>query len=128
MTASPSPLGLASGSVSPPPTLSSSAGLQLGGLTSTANRTLLSAAPGAEAMTKFRAASTATAAMFGAAGAQSLFAKLGNVPRSLGGGGTSPLEAKPTGRSRLLEDFRYVFVFCYINYCVNIKVSHSALE
>uniref|UniRef100_A0A1B6D0L4 PUM-HD domain-containing protein n=1 Tax=Clastoptera arizonana TaxID=38151 RepID=A0A1B6D0L4_9HEMI len=107
VTASPSPLGLPSGSVSPPPALGSSASLQLGGLTSTANRTLLSAAPGAEAMTKFRAAGTATAAMFGTASAGSLFAKLGGVPgRTLGGGGTSPLESKPTGRSRLLEDFR----------------------
>lgn len=108
MTASPSPLGLPSGSVSPPPALGSSASLQLGGLTSTANRTLLSAAPGAEAMTKFRAAGTATAAMFGTASAGSLFAKLGSVQRTLGGGGTSPLESKPTGRSRLLEDFRYL--------------------
>ncbi|XP_046669067.1 pumilio homolog 2 isoform X4 [Homalodisca vitripennis] len=99
VTASPSPLGLASGSVSPPPTLGSSAGLQLGALTTSANRTLLSAAPGAEAMTKFRAAGTML-------GTNSLFAKLGTVPRTLGGGGTSPLETKPTGRSRLLEDFR----------------------
>lgn len=99
VTASPSPLGLASGSVSPPPL--GSAGLQLGALTSSASRTLLSAAPGAEAMTKYRTAGT----MLGTN--SSLFAKIGgNVPRTLGGGGTSPLEAKPSGRSRLLEDFR----------------------
>ncbi|XP_054272082.1 pumilio homolog 2 isoform X4 [Macrosteles quadrilineatus] len=99
VTASPSPLGLASGSVSPPPALGSSAGLQLGALTTSANRSLLSAAPGAEAMTKFRASTTML-------GTNSLFAKLGTVPRSLGQTSTSPLEAKPTGRSRLLEDFR----------------------
>lgn len=97
VTASPSPLG---NSVSPPPTLGTSAGLQLGALTTSANRTLLSAAPGAEAMTKFRAAGNMLST-------NSLFAKLGgSVPRTLGGGGTSPLEPKPTGRSRLLEDFR----------------------
>lgn len=100
VTASPSPLGLASGSVSPPPALGSSASLQLGALTTPATRTLLSAAPGAEAMTKFRTAGTML-------GTNSLFAKIGgSVPRTLGGGGTSPLEAKSTGRSRLLEDFR----------------------
>lgn len=52
-------------------------------------------------MTKYRTAGT----MLGTN--SSLFAKIGgNVPRTLGGGGTSPLEAKPSGRSRLLEDFR----------------------
>lgn len=115
VTASPSPLGLgASGSLTPPPTLTSTTSLQLGGLTTTANRSLLSAAPGAEAMNKFRAVNNGATPMFsattaGAVAAGSLFAKLGGVPRPLGGGGTSPLEAKPSGRSRLLEDFRLFF-------------------
>nr|XP_014279847.2 pumilio homolog 2 isoform X2 [Halyomorpha halys] len=103
VTASGSPLGLAgSGSVTPPPLGSGSGGLQLGGLTGT--RSLLSAAPGAEA--KFRSSapsSTAAAAAGSVFGAPSLFAKLGSVPRALT---TSPLDTKPAGRSRLLEDFR----------------------
>ncbi|XP_014244015.1 pumilio homolog 2 isoform X4 [Cimex lectularius] len=96
--ASASPLGLASGSVTPPPLGSGSGGLQLGGLTG--GRSLLSAAPGAEA--KFRTSTTTPGGgVLGTPG--SLFAKLGGVARTLT---ASPLDSKPTGRSRLLEDFR----------------------
>ncbi|XP_039296325.1 pumilio homolog 2 [Nilaparvata lugens] len=132
VTASPSPLGLTSGgSLTPPPSaLNSSCSLQLGGLTTPggASRGLLSsAAPGAEAMNKYKANGSAAAAMFGAvaatgaaqtsAAAGSLFAKMG-VARTIGtavvgpvagAGGTSPLDSKSTGRSRLLEDFRLLF-------------------
>lgn len=63
-TASQSPLGLASGSLTPPPTMGGSASnLQLGlmgGSTNNANRSLMNAAPGAEAMSKFRASGTET--------------------------------------------------------------------
>uniref|UniRef100_A0A0A9WS98 PUM-HD domain-containing protein n=1 Tax=Lygus hesperus TaxID=30085 RepID=A0A0A9WS98_LYGHE len=97
--ASGSPLGLASGSVTPPPLGSSSGGLQLGGLTG--GRSLLSAAPGAEAKFRTSAATTGSGVLNNAPG--SLFAKLGNVARTLT---ASPLDTKPTGRSRLLEDFR----------------------
>jgi len=56
-TASQSPLGLASGSLTPPPTMGSASNLQLGLMSSAnnANRGLINAAPGAEAMSKFRA-------------------------------------------------------------------------
>lgn len=104
LPASGSPLGLASGSVTPPPLGSSGGGLQLGGLTGAGagGRSILSAAPGAEA--KFRTSATAPggAGVLGNAPG-SLFAKLGNVARTLT---ASPLESKATGRSRLLEDFR----------------------
>ncbi|RZF36654.1 hypothetical protein LSTR_LSTR012333 [Laodelphax striatellus] len=129
VTASASPLGLTSGgSLTPPPSaLSSSCNLQLGGLTTSSRGGLLSsAAPGAEAMNKYRAAAaTAANSVFGAAAATgaatSLFAaKIGGVPRTIGtavvgpaaaaaGGNAtaaSPLDSKSTGRSRLLEDFR----------------------
>ncbi|XP_073983780.1 pumilio isoform X6 [Rhodnius prolixus] len=115
VTASASPLGLPSGSVTPPPLGSTGGGLQLGGLTG--GRSLLSAAPGAEA--KFRSGGSGAVpstggpqsggGVFGSGAgtgsggaATSLFAKLG-VSRTLA---TSPLDTKPTGRSRLLEDFR----------------------
>jgi len=56
-TASQSPLGLASGSLTPPPAMGSASNLQMGLMSSAnnANRGLMNAAPGAEAMSKFRA-------------------------------------------------------------------------
>ncbi|KAK7790906.1 hypothetical protein R5R35_000917 [Gryllus longicercus] len=121
VTASPSPLGLASGSLTPPPALGASAGLQLGALGGAGGRGVLSAAPGAEAA-KFRngggvggvggVAGLASNGMFGSS--SSLFTKLGG-----GGAGARAAAAaaaaaagvasggdKPPGRSRLLEDFR----------------------
>lgn len=58
--ASQSPLGLASGSLTPPPTMGSASNLQLGLMNSAnnANRGLMNPAPGAEAMSKFRASGT----------------------------------------------------------------------
>lgn len=55
--ASQSPLGLASGSLTPPPAMGSASNLQMGlmGSANNANRGLINAAPGAEAMSKFRA-------------------------------------------------------------------------
>lgn len=97
-----SPLGLAgSGSLTPPP-LSSS--LQLGALSSTtgAARSLLSAAPGAEAKYRATTAAPQPSAFATAPQTNSLFSKF-PVTRALN---TSPLESKPNGRSRLLEDFR----------------------
>ncbi|XP_069945143.1 pumilio homolog 2 isoform X2 [Cherax quadricarinatus] len=91
VTASPGPIGLTSGSLTPPPSLSStSSALPLGALMS-GNR-VISAAPGAEA--KFRNGSTN--GMFNSGGPSSLFPPL---KRNLS------LD-KCTGRSRLLEDFR----------------------
>nr|CAD7409866.1 unnamed protein product [Timema cristinae] len=107
VTSSHSPLGLPSGPLTPPPTLTmgSSTNLQLGALMSSAAAStrgvgVLSAAPGAEAA-KFRnGVGLATNGMFGSS--SSLFSKLGGgVPRPTGAG----LE-KSAGRSRLLEDFR----------------------
>nr|CAD7595823.1 unnamed protein product [Timema genevievae] len=106
VTSSHSPLGLPSGPLTPPPTLTmgSSTNLQLGALMSSAAAStrgvgVLSAAPGAEAA-KFRnGVGLATNGMFGSS--SSLFSKLGGgVPRPTGAG----LE-KSAGRSRLLEDF-----------------------
>lgn len=91
VTASPGPIGLTSGSLTPPPSLSNtSTSLPLGALMS-GNR-VISAAPGAEA--KFRNGSTN--GMFNSGGPSSLFPPL---KRNLS------LD-KCTGRSRLLEDFR----------------------
>ncbi|XP_069999716.1 pumilio homolog 2 isoform X11 [Penaeus vannamei] len=91
VTASPGPIGLTSGSLTPPPSLSNtSSALPLGALMS-GNR-VISAAPGAEA--KFRNGSTN--GMFTSGGSSSLFPP---IKRNLS------LE-KCTGRSRLLEDFR----------------------
>ncbi|XP_042228937.1 pumilio homolog 2-like isoform X6 [Homarus americanus] len=91
VTASPGPIGLTSGSLTPPPSLSNtSSALPLGALMS-GNR-VISAAPGAEA--KFRNGSTN--GMFNSGGPSSLFPPL---KRNLS------LD-KCTGRSRLLEDFR----------------------
>ncbi|KAI5694062.1 hypothetical protein M8J75_010153 [Diaphorina citri] len=124
VTASPSPLGLNSGSLTPPPSLSTSTNLQLGGLISTqaqARSSLLSAAPGAEAaMSKFRSNGTlvtngtgAGGAMFGNTGSAasgttgSLFAKLVRPSPTSGGLGGVPLGDKAAQtRSRVLEDFR----------------------
>ncbi|XP_068236506.1 pumilio homolog 2-like isoform X11 [Palaemon carinicauda] len=89
VTASPGPIGLTSGSLTPPPSLSTSSALPLGALVS-GNR-VISAAPGAEA--KFRNGSTN--GMF-TGGSSTLFPPL---KRNLS------LD-KCTGRSRLLEDFR----------------------
>ncbi|XP_026682799.1 maternal protein pumilio, partial [Diaphorina citri] len=123
VTASPSPLGLNSGSLTPPPSLSTSTNLQLGGLISTqaqARSSLLSAAPGAEAaMSKFRSNGTlvtngtgAGGAMFGNTGSAasgttgSLFAKLVRPSPTSGGLGGVPLGDKAAQtRSRVLEDF-----------------------
>lgn len=60
VTASQSPLGLASGSLTPPPAMGSASNLQLGlmGSANNANRGLMNPAPGAEAMSKFRASGT----------------------------------------------------------------------
>lgn len=57
IAASQSPLGLASGSLTPPPAMGSASNLQMGLMNSAnnANRGLINAAPGAEAMSKFRA-------------------------------------------------------------------------
>ncbi|KAK6633384.1 hypothetical protein RUM44_003986 [Polyplax serrata] len=97
VTAAPSPLGL-TGSLTPPPsltaTLGSSTNLQLGALMS--NR-VLSAAPGAEAVAKYRNGLT-TATMFGSS--SSLLTKLTAAASRPG------VADKPAGRSRLLEDFR----------------------
>ncbi|XP_076037610.1 pumilio homolog 2-like isoform X3 [Oratosquilla oratoria] len=95
VTASPGPIGLTSGSLTPPPSLSTSTALPIGALMS-GNR-VISAAPGAEA--KFRNGSTN--GMFNTTGgstsaSSSLFPPL---KRNLS------LD-KCTGRSRLLEDFR----------------------
>lgn len=115
VTASPSPLGLTSGSLTPPPpslsAMGSSSNLALGTLMGgTVNHrgSLLSAAPGAEAA-KFRngnvgphmVAGLTANGMFGSS--SSLFSKFGatNTRGTVGSG----LE-KPPGRSRLLEDFR----------------------
>nr|XP_018913429.1 PREDICTED: pumilio homolog 2 isoform X6 [Bemisia tabaci] len=117
VTASPSPLGLASGSLTPPPALGSSSNLQLGALmgNTSSRTTLLSAAPGAEGMSKFRSNGTlatngeylnGATAMFGTPTTTSLFAKLAMRPNSSLAGTSMPLDPKPTGRSRLLEDFR----------------------
>ncbi|XP_066940560.1 pumilio homolog 2 isoform X1 [Macrobrachium rosenbergii] len=89
VTASPGPIGLTSGSLTPPPSLGTSSALPLGALMS-GNR-VISAAPGAEA--KFRNGSTN--GMF-TGGSSTLFPPL---KRNLS------LD-KCTGRSRLLEDFR----------------------
>ncbi|XP_049942453.1 pumilio homolog 2-like [Schistocerca serialis cubense] len=109
VTASPSPLGLTSGSLTPPPTLGGSSGsLQLGTLGVGTGRGVLSAAPGAEAA-KFRngvgVAGLAANGVFGST--NSLFTKLGSSNR--GAAGVTPGVDKPPGRSRLLEDFRYYF-------------------
>ncbi|XP_067014598.1 pumilio homolog 2 isoform X2 [Anabrus simplex] len=107
VTASPSPLGLASGSLTPPPTLSGSTGLQLGALGGS-GRSVLSAAPGAEAA-KFRNGGVTNVTgltsngMFGSS--NSLFTKLSNTG-ARPGTGLAPGTDKPPGRSRLLEDFR----------------------
>ncbi|XP_049854592.1 pumilio homolog 2-like isoform X15 [Schistocerca gregaria] len=106
VTASPSPLGLTSGSLTPPPTLGGSSGsLQLGTLGVGTGRGVLSAAPGAEAA-KFRngvgVAGLAANGVFGST--NSLFTKLGSSNR--GAAGVTPGVDKPPGRSRLLEDFR----------------------
>lgn len=45
--------------------------------------------------------------MFGTPTTTSLFAKLAMRPNSSLAGTSMPLDPKPTGRSRLLEDFRY---------------------
>ncbi|KAK3910025.1 Maternal protein pumilio [Frankliniella fusca] len=116
VTASPSPLGLTSGSLTPPPqslsAMGSSSNLALGTLMGGAvnhRSSLLSAAPGAEAA-KFRNGNVGphlvshglTAnGMFGSS--SSLFSKFGATnPRGTVGSGLE----KPPGRSRLLEDFR----------------------
>lgn len=112
VTASPSPLGI-QGSLTPPPTLSttgmgSSSNLQLGALMSGASGAgsrLISAAPGAEAA-KYRNGGLPginTNGMFGSN--SSLFTKLGTGTRA---SGVAPTLEKPPGRSRLLEDFRFV--------------------
>ncbi|MPC26220.1 Pumilio 2 [Portunus trituberculatus] len=92
VTASPGPIGLASGNLTPPPPSlgNTSSALPLGALMS-GNR-VISAAPGAEA--KFRNGSAN--GMFNSGGPSSLFPPL---KRNLS------LD-KCTGRSRLLEDFR----------------------
>jgi len=93
VTASPGPIGLTSGSLTPPPSLSNaSSALPLGALMS-GNR-VISAAPGAEA--KFRSGSTNGMFNSAAGSGSSLFPPL---KRNLS------LD-KCTGRSRLLEDFR----------------------
>ncbi|XP_050541750.1 pumilio homolog 2-like isoform X6 [Daktulosphaira vitifoliae] len=118
--ASQSPLGLASGSLTPPPTMGSASNLQLGLMSSAANnanRSLMNAAPGAETMSKFRASDyamgglAANGTMFNTAAnpnaSSSLFNKMGvrGSTSSLGGSSIT-LDSKPSGRSRLLEDFR----------------------
>ncbi|XP_050541754.1 pumilio homolog 2-like isoform X10 [Daktulosphaira vitifoliae] len=117
--ASQSPLGLASGSLTPPPTMGSASNLQLGLMSSAANnanRSLMNAAPGAETMSKFRASDyamgglAANGTMFNTAAnpnaSSSLFNKMGvrGSTSSLGGSSIT-LDSKPSGRSRLLEDF-----------------------
>ncbi|XP_026815082.1 pumilio homolog 2 isoform X3 [Rhopalosiphum maidis] len=118
--ASQSPLGLASGSLTPPPAMGSASNLQMGlmGSANNANRGLMNAAPGAEAMSKFRASDyamgglAANGAMFSTAAnpnnTNSLFNKMGGVRGSASslGGSSITLDSKPSGRSRLLEDFR----------------------
>lgn len=110
VTASPSPLGLTSGSVTPPPSLGSSGNLQLGALMSGAagaavaggaagSRGVLSAAPGAEAKYRSTAVAAAAAGLVPAPGTQSamfqsttsLFNKLtsGNGGSVTGSGGCS---------------------------------------
>uniref|UniRef100_A0A2S2NV76 Maternal protein pumilio n=1 Tax=Schizaphis graminum TaxID=13262 RepID=A0A2S2NV76_SCHGA len=117
--ASQSPLGLASGSLTPPPAMGSASNLQMGlmGSANNANRGLMNAAPGAEAMSKFRASDyamgglAANGAMFSTAAnpnnTNSLFNKMGGVRGSASslGGSSITLDSKPSGRSRLLEDF-----------------------
>ncbi|XP_050422637.1 maternal protein pumilio-like isoform X2 [Adelges cooleyi] len=118
--ASQSPLGLASGSLTPPPTMGSASNLQMGLMNTAANnanRGLMNAAPGAEAMSKFRASDyamgglAANGTMFNTAAnpnaTSSLFNKMGvrGSTSSLGGSSIT-LDSKPSGRSRLLEDFR----------------------
>jgi len=116
--ASQSPLGLASGSP-PPPLMGSASNLQLGlmGSANNANRGLMNAAPGAETMSKFRASDFAmgglatNGAMFNTTAnpnnSSSLFNKMGGVRGSASslGGSSITLDSKPSGRSRLLEDF-----------------------
>lgn len=119
VTASPGPLGLSSGSLTPPPNMGgASSGLQLGLGPFVPSGRLMSAAPGSEMM-KFRNGATTpgsggmgAAGLFGSGAGGSLFAKMG------GGGGRQPHQHphngviggagldKMTGRSRLLEDFR----------------------
>ncbi|VVC43701.1 Hypothetical protein CINCED_3A001942 [Cinara cedri] len=117
--ASQSPLGLASGSLTPPPAMGSASNLQLGlmGSANNANRGLMNPAPGAEAMSKFRASDyamgglAANGAMFNTTAnpnnTNSLFNKMGGVRGSASslGGSSITLDSKPSGRSRLLEDF-----------------------
>nr|CAG4643066.1 EOG090X02FO [Ilyocryptus agilis] len=127
VTASPGPLGLSSGSLTPPPNMSgASSGLQLGLGPFVSGGRLMSAAPGSEMM-KFRNGSTTPGSVGGGGlGAGGLFGT-GTGPGSLfakmntsGGPGRQPHQHpgphngviggvgldKMTGRSRLLEDFR----------------------
>ncbi|KAF4519151.1 hypothetical protein B566_EDAN008213 [Ephemera danica] len=127
VAASPSPLGLTGGSLTPPPSMTSLGGASsaLGALMNSSR--VLSAAPGAEAA-KFRSAGALgtlhNGHMFGGNGltssgatspggglgmsAQSLFAKLNQAAAVAAGASSSSngLDTKPPGRSRLLEDFR----------------------
>lgn len=131
VTASPSPLGLTGGSLTPPPSMTSFGGSSsaLGALMSSSR--VLSAAPGAEAAAKYRSTGALgqlqNGHVFGASvgngltgsgatspggglgmSAQSLFAKLGQAAAVAAGTATTTngIDSKPPGRSRLLEDFR----------------------
>lgn len=121
VTASPGPLGLSSGSLTPPPMGSggASSGLQLGLGPFVSGGRIMSAAPGSEMMKYRNGATTPSGGMgagglFGSSAGGSLFAKMGG-----GAGGRQPPHHthphngvigvgldKMTGRSRLLEDFR----------------------
>jgi len=113
VTASPSPLGLTSGSLTPPPpslsAMGSSSNLALGTLMgSTSRSSILSAAPGAESA-KFRNGSVG-AHMVAGLNTNGMFGSTSSLFSKFGAGGAratvgSSLE-KPPGRSRLLEEFR----------------------
>ena len=110
VTASPGPLGLSSGSLTPPPMGSASSGLQLGLGPFVPSGRMMSAAPGSEMM-KFRNGATTPSgvagALFGGSGgvAGSLFGKMATRPQPHAHNGVIGMD-KMTGRSRLLEDFR----------------------
>lgn len=111
VTASPGPLGLSSGSLTPPPMGGASSGLQLGLGPFVSGGRIMSAAPGSEMM-KFRNGATTpsgvSGGLFGTGATGSLFAKMGGGTRQQqhpGHNGVIGLD-KMTGRSRLLEDFR----------------------
>nr|CAG4646096.1 EOG090X02FO [Macrothrix elegans] len=115
VTASPGPLGLSSGSLTPPPNMGgTSSGLQLNLGPFVPGGRIMSAAPGSEMM-KFRNGATTPSGvgaggLFGAGAGGSLFAKMGGAgrqpPHPHNGGVIGVGLDKMTGRSRLLEDFR----------------------